>query len=248
MIGSGSGIPFKIDSGGTVRNARASTLDYFVATTDTFGGNSGSGVYEMSNYTVAGILVRGETDYVMNGSCRVVNVCTETSCRGEDITYVYPAINAYCQVAGSVRLCGTSEPPPPPPPPANGYTYSATNTNSAAQNTVNKVVALTAGQKITLGTCGLTGASVTGDSYLRLFGPGGTEVASNDDACGGRGSSLSFTVPSGGPGTTRSARAATPAAAAAARWCGSSPPRRLLRPVARTPSPRATPPARRRTR
>jgi V8-like Glu-specific endopeptidase len=197
VIGSGSGIPFKIDSGGTVRDARAGTLDYFVATTDTFGGNSGSGVYEMSGYTVAGILVRGETDYVMNGSCRVVNVCSETGCRGEDITYVRPAINAYCQVAGSVRLCGTSEPPPPP---TNSYTYNATSTNNATVNTVNRVVALTAGQKITLGTCGLTGAAVSGDSYLRLFGPGGAEVASNDDACGGTGSNLSYTVPSNGAG------------------------------------------------
>ncbi|HVG57576.1 MAG TPA: serine protease, partial [Hyalangium sp.] len=98
VIGSGSGIPFKIDAGGSVRDARAGTLDYFVASTDTFGGNSGSGVYENSGYTVAGILVRGETDYVSNGSCRVVNVCTETGCRGEDITYVYPAITAYCNV------------------------------------------------------------------------------------------------------------------------------------------------------
>ncbi|HWN69422.1 MAG TPA: serine protease, partial [Haliangium sp.] len=96
VIGSGSGIPFKIDSGGAVRDARAGTLDYFVANTDTFGGNSGSGVYENSGYTVAGILVRGETDYVTSGSCRIVNTCTETGCRGEDITYVRPAIDAYC--------------------------------------------------------------------------------------------------------------------------------------------------------
>ncbi|NPC85575.1 trypsin-like peptidase domain-containing protein, partial [Pyxidicoccus fallax] len=95
VIGSGSGIPFKIDSGGSVRDARASTLDYFIASTDTFGGNSGSGVYEMSGYTVAGILVRGETDYVSNGSCSIVNVCTEAGCRGEDITYVRPALEAY---------------------------------------------------------------------------------------------------------------------------------------------------------
>ncbi|HYI03213.1 serine protease [Hyalangium sp.] len=195
VIGSGSGIPFKIDSGGTVRDARAGTLDYFIATTDTFGGNSGSGVYENSGYTVAGILVRGETDYVSSGSCSIVNVCTETGCRGEDVTYVRPAVAAYCAVAGSQRLCGTTEPPPPP---ANSLPYTATNTNSAQQNTVKKVVALTAGQKITLGTCGLTGAAFTGDTYLRLFGPSATEVSANDDACGGRGSSLAFTASTSG--------------------------------------------------
>lgn len=99
VIGSGSGIPFKIDSGGRVRDARASTLDFFVATTDTFGGNSGSAVYETGGYTVAGILVRGERDYVANGSCNVVNVCSETGCSGESITYVRAAITSYCRVA-----------------------------------------------------------------------------------------------------------------------------------------------------
>jgi hypothetical protein len=107
VIGSGSGIPFKIDSGGSVRSPRASTLDTFVANTDTFQGNSGSAVYENSGYTVAGVLVLGATDYVPNGSCNVVNVCSETGCSGESVTYVSPAISAYCQVASSARLCGT---------------------------------------------------------------------------------------------------------------------------------------------
>ncbi|HWU86235.1 MAG TPA: serine protease [Kofleriaceae bacterium] len=192
VLGSGSGIPFKIDSGGSIRDARAATLDYFVASTDTFGGNSGSGVYETNGYTVAGILVRGETDYVLNGSCYIVNTCTETGCRGEDITYTRPALEGFCAVAQSQRLCANL--PPPPPPPANSYSYSATNTNSAQQNTVNKVVALTAGQQITVATCGLAGSVFTGDTYLRLRAPGGTEVAANDDACGGTGSSLTYTA------------------------------------------------------
>jgi hypothetical protein len=108
VIGSGSGIPFKVDSGGAVRDSRAGTLDYFVGNTDTFVGNSGSGVYETSNYSVAGILVRGDTDYVPNGDCNVVNVCPATGCRGEDSTYVYPAIAAFCRATNnaSARLCG----------------------------------------------------------------------------------------------------------------------------------------------
>ncbi|QSQ22182.1 trypsin-like peptidase domain-containing protein [Pyxidicoccus parkwayensis] len=179
VIGSGSGIPFKIDSGGSVRDARATTLDYFVASTDTFGGNSGSGVYENSGYTVAGILVRGETDYVANGSCNIVNKCTETGCRGEDITYVRPAIDAYCGVATSTRLCAGY---PPPPTPVT-FTFTATNTNSAQQNTTNRNVTLAAGQTLNFGTCSVAGASGTGDTYLRLYN-GTTQVASNDDSCG----------------------------------------------------------------
>ncbi|HEU4408176.1 MAG TPA: serine protease [Polyangiaceae bacterium] len=201
VIGSGSGIPFKIDSGGSVRDPRAGVLDFFVASTDTFGGNSGSGVYETANNTVAGILVRGETDYVSNGSCNVVNVCSETGCRGEDITYVRPAINAYCATATSARLCSSQPPPPPPPPPPpgeNSFSYSGSNTNSAQQNTTNRVVALKAGDKITVATCGLSGSAFTGDTFLRLAGPTGAQVASNDDACGGRGSSLTHTAAAAG--------------------------------------------------
>jgi V8-like Glu-specific endopeptidase len=191
VIGSGSGIPFKIDSGGSVRDPRAGVLDFFVASTDTFGGNSGSGVYETASNTVAGILVRGETDYVANGSCSIVNTCTETGCRGEDITYVHPAITAFCAASTSTRLCGSQ--PPPPPPPGNSFTYSATNTNSAQQNTTNRTVAVNAGDRVTVATCGVTGAAFTGDTFLRLFS-GATQVASNDDACGGNGSSLTHTA------------------------------------------------------
>ena len=197
VIGNGSGIPFKIDSGGSVRDGRSGVRDYFVASTDTFGGNSGSGVYETDQYTVAGILVRGATDYVSNGSCNVVNTCSETGCAGESITYVARAIEDLCSVAPSARLCD-STPPPPPPPSGNRLEFSASDTQSAQRNTVNRTVELNPGETITAGTCGLAGASFTGDTYLRLFA-GGTQVASNDDECGGLGSQLSYTSSGGGP-------------------------------------------------
>jgi hypothetical protein len=108
VIGSGSGIPFKIDAGGTVRDPRSSTLDYFVAGTDTFYGNSGSGVYELDTYSVAGVLVRGEVDYRREGQCYVVNTCTQDGCRGEDIQYAFRAVEAYCAVDTSARLCGSA--------------------------------------------------------------------------------------------------------------------------------------------
>ncbi|WP_223638244.1 trypsin-like peptidase domain-containing protein [Corallococcus sp. EGB] len=192
VIGSGSGIPFKIDSGGSVRTANASAKDYFVATTDTFAGNSGSGVYETGTYTVAGILVRGDEDYVprAGANCNEVNVCSETGCGGEEITYVANAITAFCAANTSQRLCNTTPPPP------TKFDFTATNTASATRNTVNGTVTLAAGQKLTVGTCGVTGAALTsGDSYLRLRGPSGTEVAFNDDGCAtGYGSKITFTA------------------------------------------------------
>jgi microsomal dipeptidase-like Zn-dependent dipeptidase len=72
-----------------------------------------------------------------------------------------------------------------PSGPVNGtFSYSASNTNSAQQNTPTKNVLLSAGQTIQLGTCTVSGSSGSGDTYLRLYGPAGTQVASNDDSCG----------------------------------------------------------------
>lgn len=194
VIGASSGTPLKIDSLGTVLEPRASVLDYFVAATDTFNGNSGAGVYELSGYSVAGILVRGDKDYASSssGNCRVARVCGETGCRGEDITYVRPALEAYCQTASSPRLCPPGEASPPP----NAYDFVATHTRMAQQNTVNRKVTLAAGERVFIGTCGmgLQAASASGDTYLRLFGPAGTEAASNDDACGSRASQIVFTA------------------------------------------------------
>jgi len=87
------------------------------------------------------------------------------------------------------------------PPAGNTLPYSASNTNSAQMNTVNHSLTLTAGQTLALGTCGVTGSSFSGDTYLRLYGPSGSQVIANDDACGGAGSNFTYTVPSGGGGT-----------------------------------------------
>jgi hypothetical protein len=83
----------------------------------------------------------------------------------------------------------------------NYFDYSASNTNYAMQNTTNVAVTLNAGQIITVGTCGISGASASGDTYLRLYGPSGQQVAYNDDACGSLSSNFSYAVPSGGSGT-----------------------------------------------
>lgn len=86
VIGHPSGLPTKIADGANVRN---NTNDrYFVANLDTYGGNSGSAVFDADNGTVEGILVRGENDFVSRNGCRVSNVCPNTGCRGEDVTRI----------------------------------------------------------------------------------------------------------------------------------------------------------------
>lgn len=84
VIGHPAGLPTKVAGGATVRDA--SPKGYFVANLDTYGGNSGSAVFNARTGVVVGILVRGENDYVYKDGCSVSNVCPPTGCRGEDVT------------------------------------------------------------------------------------------------------------------------------------------------------------------
>ena len=68
------------------RSATTRAAPFFVANLDTYGGNSGSPVFNAASYKVEGILVRGENDFVTNGTCYVSLVCPTTGCRGEDVT------------------------------------------------------------------------------------------------------------------------------------------------------------------
>ena len=86
VIGHPAGLPVKIAGGASVRDS--SPDGFFRANLDTYGGNSGSAVFNANTGLVEGILVRGETDYVMRGSCRVSNVCANDGCRGEDVTKI----------------------------------------------------------------------------------------------------------------------------------------------------------------
>ena len=87
VIGHPSGLPTKIADGSTVRSLKKK---YFVADLDTYGGNSGSAVFNASTGVVEGILVRGEKDYVNapGRNCKVSNVLSQSGGRGEDVTYI----------------------------------------------------------------------------------------------------------------------------------------------------------------
>ncbi|MBC97424.1 MAG: peptidase [Halobacteriovoraceae bacterium] len=86
VIGHPSGLPTKIADGAYVRNNSQSA--YFSANLDTYGGNSGSAVFNSRTGVIEGILVRGETDYARNGSCTVSYRCSNDGCRGEDVTRI----------------------------------------------------------------------------------------------------------------------------------------------------------------
>jgi V8-like Glu-specific endopeptidase len=86
VIGHPSGLPTKIADGAKVRSLAGK---YFVANLDTYGGNSGSAVFNHRTGEVEGILVRGENDYVQSErGCMISNKCAASGCRGEDVTFI----------------------------------------------------------------------------------------------------------------------------------------------------------------
>jgi len=87
VIGFPSGIPLKYAPGASVRDE--SKPGFFVADLDSFGGNSGSGVYDQATKKLIGVLVRGDTDYIQDkvNRCWRVHMCPR-GCRGEDVTRI----------------------------------------------------------------------------------------------------------------------------------------------------------------
>ncbi len=83
LIGYPSGLPAKIAPGAEVLSSNNQV--YFMASTDSFGGNSGSPVFNANTGVVEGILTRGEADYVKDKikKCYRLNYCDDESCRGE---------------------------------------------------------------------------------------------------------------------------------------------------------------------
>ena len=90
VIGHPVGLPTKVAGGASVRSAVSS---YFTANLDTYGGNSGSAVFNIDTGDIEGVLVRGETDFISRGGCNVSNLCADGGCRGEDVTKISEALS-----------------------------------------------------------------------------------------------------------------------------------------------------------
>lgn len=108
VIGHPSGLPTKIADGANVRSVN----DVFLTSNlDTYGGNSGSAVFNADTGIVEGILVRGEQDYVYDSSqgCRASNMVADDQGRGEDVTLI-------TQVEGLEEIQQPEEPTEPQQP------------------------------------------------------------------------------------------------------------------------------------
>lgn len=86
VMGFPAGMPLKYAAGATVRDA--SNEAWFVANLDTFGGNSGSGVYDQTTKKLIGVLVEGELDYKADAArnCYLINLCPDNGCSGETVS------------------------------------------------------------------------------------------------------------------------------------------------------------------
>lgn len=172
VIGHPVGLPTKITTGGKVRSVANS--GYYVTNLDTYGGNSGSAVFNAQTLEIEGILVRGEQDFVSQGGCNVSKVCTEDSCRGEDVTRI-SALRQY--------IPQTSVPTPPtsstPQVPAS-ETFSSTQVlsvpdNSTAGATSSLAVGSTAKGRKVLISVNLTHTYI-GDLVIKVVAHDGKTV------------------------------------------------------------------------
>lgn len=119
------------------------------------------------------------------------NTCTLDACdSGTGVEHIPVPDGTTCNGVG-VCTAGTCSVEGPT---SGSFSYSAANTNSATQNTVNFDIFISAGQTITVGTCGVDGASGIGDTFLRLFDPSSIEVAADDDSCGSFLTLITFTA------------------------------------------------------
>ncbi len=79
VIGHPSGLPEKIAFGATTHVTQNSATGYFVANLDTYGGNSGSPVFNAATGVVEGILVRGNNDFTTNWFCFASDVLPDST-------------------------------------------------------------------------------------------------------------------------------------------------------------------------
>ncbi len=107
MIGFGSGLPAKIDSGASVARVRAGGLDFFIVNLDAFEGHSGSATFDANN-RLAGILLGGRVpDYVSSPAegCYRANVFQDSEA-GEIVHNIAPIVSALCDAGvGSGDYC-----------------------------------------------------------------------------------------------------------------------------------------------
>ncbi len=104
VIGHPVGLPLKVAGDATVRDY--SRDGYFVTDLDTFGGNSGSPVFNSRTKKIEGILVRGDNDFLEDpAGCATMATYEQTGGRGEDVTKI-AALSPFIDKLGFLDRAG----------------------------------------------------------------------------------------------------------------------------------------------
>lgn len=99
VIGYPVGIPLKVADGARIRSNDMPA--YYSTDLDTFGGNSGSPVFNAKTNLIEGVLVRGGTDFVRTPEgCRVYAVTGQDEGRGEDVTKISEVVPSLRALSG----------------------------------------------------------------------------------------------------------------------------------------------------
>ncbi|MES2801249.1 MAG: trypsin-like peptidase domain-containing protein [Bdellovibrionota bacterium] len=179
VIGHPAGLPTKITTGGKVRSTANSS--HLVTNLDTYGGNSGSAVFNALTSEIEGILVRGEEDFVSQGGCNVSKVCTDDSCRGEDVTRI-SVLRQYIPQTNAPPVSST-------PPVANSETFSSAqvvavpDNNTAGVSSSLKVTSAPGARKVLI-SVNLTHTYI-GDLVIKVVASDGKSVTLHSRSGGG---------------------------------------------------------------
>lgn len=99
VVGHPVGLPLKLADAARVRDF--SKVGYFAADLDTFGGNSGSPVFNTKTKKIEGILVRGDEDFIDSpAGCTTMATYEQTGGRGEDVTKISVLASFIPKLAG----------------------------------------------------------------------------------------------------------------------------------------------------
>ena len=144
----------------------------------------------------------GDTLLVLKSGGAVV-AANDDACggKGSTLTYTSPTAQTLTLQAGCFGAASCSGTVAFTKGMSN-FSFSTVNTNGGTQNTDNRTVHLAVGDKVTVGTCGLPGASYSGDTVASLY-LGSTPVATNDNDCGGLGSRFLYRVTTAGDYSVR---------------------------------------------
>jgi subtilisin-like proprotein convertase family protein/V8-like Glu-specific endopeptidase len=173
VIGHPSGLPTKIAGGGMVRSVNDK---YFVSNLDTYGGNSGSAVFNTVTGEIEGVLVRGDSDFSSQSGCYVSRRCPADGCRGEDVTRASQIVSYVPAIGGNP----SPNPNPTPVPQPTKVSYKAkpnlkipdANTKGVSSSVL--AAEAVGGRKVSV-TVNITHTYI-GDLVLKLVDPSGQVV------------------------------------------------------------------------